>query len=206
MTDVKICGIMSEADVASASEADYLGFVLMTDSRRCLTVARARTLMALTDRRKVVVTTIRNVDAIIDLVNELHPDVVQVHSRFSVDEMVRLRESLSCELWLLLPVMKNVTAQTLRDLRRFTDKVVLDTPSVQGGGSGETHDWNVSASIAQFLRPTKCVLAGGLDPDNVGMAISTVHPDVVDVSSGVEENGVKSAALIDRFIENARKK
>jgi phosphoribosylanthranilate isomerase len=198
--------MMSEADVTAASEADYLGFVLMTDSKRCLTSAKARSLMASTDQRKVVVTTVRNVGTIIDMVNDLHPDVIQAHSRFNVDEMVRLRESIECELWLLLPVMKNVTAQTLKDLRRFTDKVVLDTPSTQGGGSGETHDWNVSAAIAQFLRPTKCVLAGGLTPDNIAMAIATVRPDVVDVSSGVEENGAKSAALIDRFIENARKK
>lgn len=201
MTDVKICGMMSETDVHAAGEADYVGFILQTDSRRCISVTTAKRLMAIGSSKKVVVTTLNDVGRILSLVRELRPDVLQVHSLFSLEDMERLRSSLVCALWFLLPVGKEVQTQYLTDIWEFADKIVLDTPSPRGGGSGCIHDWEVSAAIARFVRPTGCVLAGGLNPENVRRAIDIVHPDVVDVSSGVELEGAKSAALISQFIQ-----
>jgi phosphoribosylanthranilate isomerase len=70
------------------------------------------------------------------------------------------------------------------------------------GGTGQSFDWSIAAGLArqghQFL------LAGGLTPDNVAQAIATVQPWGVDVSSGVETNGVKDPKKIREFIKNAR--
>jgi phosphoribosylanthranilate isomerase len=67
------------------------------------------------------------------------------------------------------------------------------------GGTGVTVDWaRVSPMVANGF------LAGGLTPDNVAQAIRAARPWGLDVSTGVERNGVKSAALIERFIRNAR--
>ena len=69
-------------------------------------------------------------------------------------------------------------------------------------GSGETIDWDAAAILA---RQTNMVLAGGLNPDNVGDAIRQVRPYGVDVSSGVEsEPGIKDPDLIVRFVEAVR--
>ncbi len=69
------------------------------------------------------------------------------------------------------------------------------------GGTGTTFDW----SLAQTQLPKPVVLAGGLNPDNVGAAIAAVQPAGVDVSGGVEaEPGIKDAAAIQRFVAAVR--
>ena len=90
----------------------------------------------------------------------------------------------------------------LADAQREPPTVThLDTKSAAGGGSGKTFDWSIAALIAPqhpFL------MAGGLDPDNVARAIAQVAPWGVDVSSGVETDGVKDPAKIQAFLFAAR--
>ena len=91
-------------------------------------------------------------------------------------------------------------------LRKVNDAghlAVLDRQSeAQPGGLGETFDWSVAREMAD--RGHRFLLAGGLDPENVGGAINAAHPYGVDVSSGVETEGVKDIAKIQAFIAAAR--
>lgn len=74
------------------------------------------------------------------------------------------------------------------------------------GGSGETQDWRVSRMIRDAIQPKPLILAGGLTPENVRIAVSTVKPYGVDVSTGVEASpGVKDREKIFRFISEAKK-
>jgi phosphoribosylanthranilate isomerase len=105
----------------------------------------------------------------------------------------------------VLKCMKVRDGETAADLRvhLHDGAVVLLDPYVSGtyGGTGQTLDWDVAGEIAGE-RPT--VLAGGLNPGNVARAVATVRPWAVDVSSGVESDGVKDVEKIRAFIQAAR--
>ena len=70
------------------------------------------------------------------------------------------------------------------------------------GGTGQSFDWRIAAQLA--ASGCRFLLAGGLTPDNVAEAVGSVRPWGVDVSSGVETDGVQVAAKIKQFVVNAR--
>jgi phosphoribosylanthranilate isomerase len=77
--------------------------------------------------------------------------------------------------------------------------ILVDAPSP---GSGQVFDWSLLSELPEGPR---YILAGGLDPDNVGLAVSTANPWGVDVSSGVERSpGRKDPLKVKAFVERAR--
>ncbi|MFQ6062126.1 MAG: hypothetical protein ACE5J9_02995 [Methanosarcinales archaeon] len=88
---------------------------------------------------------------------------------------------------------------------KVADAILLDT-SVGGrsGGTGITHDWNLSAEIVRKYSLLPIILAGGLNPNNVENAIKVVKPYAVDTASGVETKGVKDEVKVKEFIKKAR--
>ncbi|CEP16162.1 hypothetical protein [Parasitella parasitica] len=91
------------------------------------------------------------------------------------------------------------------------DAKVSSLPSDQQGGQGVKFDWSIAESVVnhrqfEFLgnKDFPVILAGGLDPTNVAAAINQVKPWIVDVSSGVETNGVKDLEKIRAFVEAAK--
>jgi indole-3-glycerol phosphate synthase/phosphoribosylanthranilate isomerase/anthranilate synthase/indole-3-glycerol phosphate synthase/phosphoribosylanthranilate isomerase len=105
------------------------------------------------------------------------------------------------------PVIRGVAMRERADLevveqyRARAWRVLLDTPTPEWGGSGETHDWEL-ARQASMKGPI--LLAGGLTSENVAAALRQVHPWGVDVSSGVETERQKDPAKIRAFIEQVR--
>ena len=73
------------------------------------------------------------------------------------------------------------------------------------GGTGETFEWQRLSSLKESAdTDIPFILAGGLNPVNVDQAVAAVKPYAVDVSGGVEESpGIKSAALIQQFIDRS---
>jgi phosphoribosylanthranilate isomerase len=83
---------------------------------------------------------------------------------------------------------------------RLPSRVLLESAR---SGYGERADWTEARELGKCH---EIVLAGGLDPDNVALAIETARPFGVDVSSGVESSrGKKDPALIERFVRTARR-
>lgn len=211
---VKICGIRKEEDVDTAVEAgaDCLGFVVgVPSSPRNLSVEAARNLMRkVPDQvRKVVVSarTEPDVEKMLSfLLSALAPDVVQLHGH-ELSIPASIRQSFA--------EAKFIGAVSIRDesclaeglaLSKVFDGIHADS-YVNGlsGGTGNTHDWKLSARVRDLIAPTPLTLAGGLSPDNVAEAIRAVRPFAVDVSTGVERSpGVKDHDKIFEFVKRAK--
>jgi len=205
MIEVKICGMMRAEDIEASRLADYNGFVVASESRRSLSPERALELMSICTTRKVLVTTATSVPELERLAARLDPDVLQVHSTMDEKELQRLARSISAPIWALVPIGGGDELARGRQMARCSHAAVLDTCAKVLGGTGTTHDWEVSRRVRDELHPFPVVLAGGLDPHNVAEGVAMVRPAVVDVSSGVETNASKDPFLITEFIENARR-
>jgi phosphoribosylanthranilate isomerase len=127
-------------------------------------------------------------------------DLVQLHGSEPWEEALAIRR----------PVIKAVRIGPQSDAAGVLEQIEVGTASLclldtevpeRLGGTGQQFDWRVAAELATEM---PIVLAGGLTPDNVREAIETVHPWAVDVSSGVEQDGVKQAELIDSFVDSVR--
>ena len=134
-------------------------------------------------------------------------DIVQLHGDPAAATVAEVRSRWGGQVWAVVRVNKAALPANTAALFDAADAVVLDA-RVDGqlGGTGVTLAWD---SLAPRLRPlrgrrARLVLAGGLSPDNVARAIATIHPDVVDVSSGVESAvGVKDHARLRAFRDAA---
>ncbi|HVC31266.1 MAG TPA: phosphoribosylanthranilate isomerase [Steroidobacteraceae bacterium] len=188
---IKICGMTTPEAVAAALAApvDAIGFVF-ADSPRQLTLEDAVALAAPARGRVRCVAVTRHPSQryLDDVLSVFRPDVLQTDTEDL--RILRLPKQLE-----LLPVFRTGEAPQ----SRLPPRLLFEGPT---SGSGIPSDWAIAQRVA---RRTQLVLAGGLDPDNVGAAISAVRPFGVDVSSGVEERpGVKSPALVARFAAAAR--
>jgi len=222
MTLVKICGISDpkHARLAAAYGADFIGMVF-APSKRQVTIGQAKQVAkalgkggseslassdigaieaALTERRPLLVGVFadQDPDTINSIAAECNLDLVQL----SGSEPWEVNEHVSRPILKCMKVRDGETAAHLMPHYHGGAVLLLD-PFVPGtyGGTGRTLDWSVAAEIAA---QTPTVLAGGLTPDNVGEAVRSVHPWAVDVSSGVETDGVKDPEKIRAFIAAAR--
>ena len=198
MTQIKICGLTREADIDYVNEAkpDYIGFVLnFPKSRRNLTPERAAALKSRLspDIKAVGVFVDRPEDEVVRAVETVGLDVIQLHGHENDAYIATLRERTA------LPTWKASKIQTANDLaaaeKSAADEILLDN----GYGTGEAFDWSLAAGIERpFL------LAGGLTPENIPQAIRTLHPKLVDISSGVETDGAKDRNKILAAVRAAR--
>ena len=219
---VKICGVREVAHAAAAREAgaDLIGMIF-ADARRRVDIRAARAIRRELGPRTEIT------DSTADAVQQARdqsgrPLLVGVFARQTPDEILRVLERVELDLVQLsggehpalagrIPraairathVADGATAESLlRDAERRPPTItLLDTASQQGGGSGQRFDWSLARAVAT-RRPI--ILAGGLTPQNVAEAIAAARPWAVDVSSGVEEDGVKSAEKIRAFVSAAK--
>jgi phosphoribosylanthranilate isomerase len=188
---VKICGLTSPEAVAAAVEAgaDAAGFVFAESVRR-VSPRRAAALAAVLpeDVARVAVMKHPAPAAVAEMLDGFVPTFLQTeHADFG-----RIEIRGPCRP---LPVLR----AGARLPAKLPPLILFEGPH---SGRGVTTDWRQAAKLA---RRTRLILAGGLDPDNVGEAIETVRPYGVDVSSGVESApGVKDPELIHRFVAAVR--
>ncbi len=221
MTLVKICGISDpkHARLAAAYGADFIGAVF-APSRRQVTIGQGKRIAealgkdspvqlspsvtvieaSLREKRPLLVGVFADQDAgtINSIADECGLDLVQL----SGSEPWELNASLNRPILKCMKVRDGESSEHLLSHYHGGAILLLD-PYVEGtyGGTGRTIDWAVAAEVAA---KTPTVLAGGLTPANAAEAVTTVNPWAVDVSSGVETNGVKDPDKIRAFIAAAR--
>jgi phosphoribosylanthranilate isomerase len=214
---VKFCGLTRADDAAEAARlgAPYLGAIfaggprLVTAERAASIFGAGRAAAALIGRplpQAVGVFGEQSPDEIARIVDEASLDVVQLHADPEPRDVAALRCVLPSRVWAVLRVPGTGLPAHAADLFRVSDAVVLDA-KVAGalGGTGVALDWHALADEIERLRgTTPLVLAGGLTPSNVRAAAEALGPDVVDVSSGVEQApGLKDHQLMRAFAREA---
>lgn len=204
---VKVCGNRSLADLRAAEGADALGFVVASPtSKRNLEPPVAASLAARAPPfvQTVLVTRETEPARLAALHGAVPCDAVQVHGLADAVHARAVRKALPAKLLLGVGVAGPDALGLAEELAPHADAILLDSAR-RGvtGGTGQTHDWRVSARIARSLgKPV--ILAGGLTPANVAEAIRTVKPYAVDVAGGVEGPRGKSRAKVRAFLEEAR--
>ncbi|WP_247001119.1 phosphoribosylanthranilate isomerase [Halosolutus gelatinilyticus] len=210
MTRVKVCGLTTDDDLAIAVDAgaDAVGIVcdVPVETPREVSTQRAETLAASVPPfvTSVLVTMPESAAAAIDLVEAVGPDAVQVHGTLDPDELAEVRSSVAASVLFAIDAEGAADVATVERYDEVADALLVDSTSEDGGGgTGETHDWNRTRTIAADL-DSPLILAGGLTPENVAEAVRTVEPFAVDVASGVErDGGTKDPDAVRSFVERA---
>lgn len=197
MTRVKLCGLMSEADVRTVLELrpDYAGFILSGGFRRSIDFDTFNVLSAMLGAsgiERVGVFVNEPLDSVVGVYSEWL-DLIQLHGSESERYISALRNHTD------KPIIKAFTVRTEADIEAArassADYVLLDS----GTGTGSRFDHSLIADIG---RPY--FLAGGLTPENVGEAIARFEPFAVDTSSSLETNGIKDKSKMTAFVKAVR--
>ena len=205
LAKVKFCGMTRPQDAAIGAEigANYIG-VVFADGPRRVTPGQAKKIFEAAGKRvkHVGVFGTNDPDQIARIVEETHLDVVQLHNDPTTSDVTAIRGKFAGEIWAAIRVAGTHIPHEAEALFDSADAIVLDARNEkQLGGTGQALPWNeLALDLARDRGSSAVVLAGGLKPGNVGSAVRTLAPDVVDVSSGIESApGIKDPWLMREF-------
>lgn len=208
---VKICGVCRAEDAALAAEAgaDYVGVILAPGFTRSCTIQRAAVVLAAADgAAKVGVFVGDPPSVVVASAERLRLDVLQLHGDESLEQIAAVRSSGPWSIWKTVrSADPRAVAVAASRYAEHVDGILVDGWSDRGvGGVGARFDWQGVARYRDVLAPGAALIAaGGLNADNVLLLVAALSPDVVDVSSGVEEApGRKSAERVRGFVHAVR--
>lgn len=198
---IKVCGLTTkkEAEFLNENKVDLAGMVMFfPKSKRNIAPNTAKEIISALNKniKKVAVVVSPSYEEI-KIIESLDFDYVQIHGELSEELESKIN----------LPILKafNIKDMDLYERYKVSKKVVGYVFDAQEPGSGKVFDWSLVKTLPKDGKIL--ILAGGLNPENVAKAIEYIHPDGVDVSSGVEygDKPGKDPDKIKRFVENARK-
>ena len=202
---VKMCGISKVETIPAIVDAkpDYMGLVF-APSKRQVTVEQAKILIEELHKQCInhydikVVKTVgvfvnETLDNLVRIADTANLDAVQLHGDEDEAFIQSLKERTNVEVWKAIQI--RTAADTEKWIDSSADMLLFDAyHKDERGGTGEVFDWS---SLDAFERPF--MLAGGIDSTNVARAIRTVRPYGIDISSGIETNGMKDDKKITAF-------
>jgi phosphoribosylanthranilate isomerase len=199
---IKICGLRRTEDAEYVNEFEeikYVGFVF-AKSKRQIDIQTAKEIKKnlRPDIKTVGVFADQSIEDIQHIADEVGLDICQLHSDESNEDCGKIRQTV----WKAIAVKDG---DSLAKAEQYTNATafVLDAYNAkERGGTGKTFNWEVATA---FAKKYNTILAGGIGSENIVKAYNTVHPQVIDLSSSVEENGFKSYNKIKELIQTIRK-
>ena len=198
MTKVKLCSMRRPEDIAAVNEIgpDAIGFIFVQGRKRYIAPETAAELKGLLkpEIKAVGVFIDEDREVVADIANRGIIDVIQLHGSESDEYIAELRTLVK------LPIIKVFKIESPEDAVKAeastADLILADSGN---GGTGKLGRWDLIKLIKRDY-----ILAGGLNPENVGEAVKELHPYAVDTSSGVETDGLKDPDKMIAFTQNAR--
>ncbi|MGN0182705.1 MAG: phosphoribosylanthranilate isomerase [Candidatus Ornithomonoglobus sp.] len=199
MIKIKICGLTSAADARIINDlgVDYAGVVMFfPKSKRNMSPEKAKEIISAIDTAKTVAVVVSPTVEQIKIIEECGFDLIQIHGE-APDEVFTAAKLL---------IFKAFNVKDIDTAEKYEkmDNIAGYVFDAAQPGSGKTFDWSTLKDIPRSGR--LLILAGGLNPDNAAAAVHEVQPDIVDVSSGVEnDNGIgKSRDKAELFVNAVR--
>ncbi|MBR1892861.1 MAG: phosphoribosylanthranilate isomerase [Lachnospiraceae bacterium] len=197
MTKIKLCGLSRECDIEAVNELcpEYIGFVFANKSKRYVTPAKAKELRTILNKdiKAVGVFVNEDIEKVSELLENDIIDIAQLHGSEDEEYILKLREKTQKPIIKAFKISSSADAVSAE--KSSADFILLDS----GAGTGSVFDWEW---LSEVKRPY--FLAGGLSPDNVESAIKKLSPYAVDVSSGIETEGVKDKIKMKEFVSKVR--
>ncbi|MCL2141560.1 MAG: phosphoribosylanthranilate isomerase [Methanimicrococcus sp.] len=187
---------MCDIEAVNAFSPDYIGFVFAKSPRR-VTPDQAADLRKRLSPNIIPVGVFVNepIDSIMELIRSDVIEIIQLHGNETEEYVEKMKEM--CEN----PIIKAVSVTAAGDVQRWentcADYLLLDNKT---GGTGESFDLRL---IGNTKKPF--FLAGGLNVENIEAAIQKTNPFAVDISSGVETDGLKDGEKIEKIISIVRR-
>ena len=213
MVKLKICGLRRKEDINIVNKygPDYIGFVF-ADSPRKVSYEEAKVLSDILSEDIVPVGVFVNehMKLIVDLFKDGIIKIAQLHGDEDEKYIRNLKDKSIEQTGIEIPVINAIEIKDISnedsgtdyndELLKWRDSAsdyfILDS----GKGSGKTFDWNLIDKNSEFFR-NSIFLAGGLNSENLALAIEEFNPFAVDLSSSVETDGFKDEEKIKEIIE-----
>ncbi|MFV0503875.1 MAG: phosphoribosylanthranilate isomerase [Lachnospirales bacterium] len=199
MTKIKLCGLSRYEDIVVVNEIkpDYVGLIFYKNSKRYIPYARALKLIENLNREILPVGVFVNekIDTVVEQVKNNVVSIVQLHGKENQNYIKLLKERIGS------PIIKAFSISSMEDIKAannsVADYVLLDSGN---GGTGE----EFNRFLLKYInRPY--FLAGGLNINNIEDIVNKHCPYAVDVSSGIEVNGIKDKIKMEKFVKIVRK-
>jgi phosphoribosylanthranilate isomerase len=212
LPDVKFCGITRAEDALAGLDAgaDYLGLVLAPSPRR-VSVRQAASIVTSVGGGRVKwvgVFTDADLGMIGPAVGTIGLDVVQLHVPVSAAFARDVTRETGARVWCVGRVENGQVLEIDEDAGAAVEALLFDaSKDGKSGGQGVRFNWNgARPAIDRWRGRVRIAVAGGLTPENVAQAVRVLSPDIVDVSSGVEQApGIKDHQRMREFVVAAHK-
>jgi phosphoribosylanthranilate isomerase len=198
---IKMCGMTRKIDIAHAVSigVDAIGLIFYEKSSRHVNIEQARLLLQNIPAFLDVVAVFVNAEVsfVRRVITELPIQLLQFHG----EETPAFCEQFHKPYIKAIPATSADVIMELMSEHQHAAAVLIDTPSIQHGGTGQPFDWQ--RIPRQLTKPY--ILAGGLDANNVVSALAACSPYAVDVCSGVEVSaGIKDHEKMNSFVNVLR--